>query len=130
MFSPEYANLQLRIDNEKNIMMDIVNSINKYKKIASDNTRYPTDQESLLRMEFPHMGSRNVPTVEYPEYMKVLGHYILTGNLLAVRYIGPDDNYIEVLLFDPNEKGNIWLIIFSPELTKIEEVRLYIFESF
>lgn len=127
MFSPEYAEQQLRIINNQNIMTDILNNIKKYKENVLDNTNYPQDQTRLLNIEFPLAGRRTVPTVECIEYMRLLEYYNSTGNLLAIRYIG-NDEYYEILLIDPNIKGHIWLIIFSPQLEKIEELREYTFE--
>jgi hypothetical protein len=52
-----------------------------------------------------------------------LNNYRTNGYLFTIRYLHPIEKYSEVLFLNPNEEGQVWILIIGPELGEIEQVK-------
>lgn len=118
-----HKSYQQRINNEINIRGQIFTAINIYKQLETDETDYPEDQNTLYYTHFPLANTRNVPELGLSDYIICLNNYRTTGDLFTVRYVNPTNKYSEVIFLDPNDKGQSWFLIISPELGEIEQVK-------
>jgi len=116
---------QLRLNNETNIRENIFQALEDFKRLETDLTIYPQDQRSLYDNRFPLANNRIFPDLQISDYVMCINNYRENGNLFTVRYIHPSERYCEALLLDPNDNGQVWLLIISPSLETVEEVKKY-----
>ena len=120
-----HKNYEQRFNNEINIKEKIFNAIEDFLHLELDFTVYPNDQYSLLYNRFPLAGNRTFPDLQMSDYIMCINNYRDKGNLFTLRYVHPEHKYCELLFLNPNENGQIWLLIISPEFKEIEEVKKY-----
>jgi hypothetical protein len=129
MFNPYnqilHRTYQERLNNEINIRENIFKAITDYKKIETDSSIYPLDQRSEFNIRFPLAGYRSFPTLQLADYMSSIDNYKYNGNLFTLRYVDNIEKYSEVLYLDPNDNGQVWFLIISPELKEVDEIKKY-----
>ena len=114
---------QYQINNQINIKEKIFQAMTIYKDLITDTSDYPDDQDSLYMITFPLSDTRSFPSLALNDYIICLNNYRTNGDLFTIRYVQPVEKYCEVLFFDPNDNGQIWLLIIGPELGNIEQIR-------
>ena len=118
-----HKDYQHRINNQINIKDKIFKALDIYKNLLIDNTDYPFDQNTLHVINFPLSDTRTVPELVLNDYIICLNNYRTCGDLFTIRYVNPTNKYCEVIFLDPNDKGQIWLLIIGSELGDIEQVK-------
>ena len=116
---------QLRLNTEINIKNNIFEAIEDFIHLEKDYTIYPRDQKTLLNSRFPLAGTRNYPNLQMTDYIMCINNYRDGGNLFTVRFVHPVQKYSEVLFLDPNTNGQLWLLVISPNLKVVEDVKKY-----
>jgi hypothetical protein len=116
---------QLRLNSETNIKENILKAIEDWVHLVSDPSTYPSDQISLFNNRFPSAGIHSFPALQITDYIISIQNYREVGDLFTVRFVHPTEKYCEVLFLNPNEDGQVWLLIISPELKDVEEVKKY-----
>jgi hypothetical protein len=114
---------QHRINNEINIKDKIFQAIETFMSLGTDITEYPHDQDSLYNLCFPFANQRSFPASQLSDYVACLNNYRTNGYLFTIRYLHPIEKYSEVLFLNPNEEGQVWILIIGPELGEIEQVK-------
>ena len=116
---------QIRVNSEINIKQNIFEAMEDYTRFENDLTVYPENQESLLDNRFPLAGIHSFPDLQMSDYIMCINNYRENGNLFTVRFVHPDEKYSEVLFLNPNENGQVWLLIISTGVQMVENVKKY-----
>lgn len=116
---------QYKINNQINFKNRLFKELELYKKIETDGTNYPEDQDSLYYLHYPSAGNRGAPELSISDYILCVNNYRKNGDLLTIRFVNPENRYCEIIFLDPNDNGKVWLFIVAPDLGDVEEIKKY-----
>jgi hypothetical protein len=117
-----YKFYEERVNTEINLREKIYSAVKEYSLIANDQTIYPMDQFSQMEIRFPHGDIDAFHEIHMNDYILCIDNYRRNGRLFTFRYIDFDSQMSEIFFLDPNDNGQIWLLLFTPDLEEIIRV--------
>ena len=117
-----HNNIQYKLNNDISIKDLIYQTIELHNKLILDTGVYPYDQISLYDQRFLPKDISAVPELSISDYIMCINNYRINGYLFTLRYLNPIDLNGEVMFLNPNDNGQVLLLIFGNNLDKIKQI--------